>query len=800
MSDSVWANTPVETRGQKLWRVLRARRDTEPVSLERARLLTSSFKETEGLPLPLRRAWAFEKIVTEIPIYIDDDQLLVGDYGSTPMAPEFFPEFTVEWVSDAIEQGIQPTRAPIKDMGLLKEICDYWKKNSSREGFLRWLSEEEKQKYYEAGDPGSWLYGTFLYPASSKGWNVPNYAKAINLGFSGILAEIENELQTMKMSDEESWDKKIFLQALAIEVKAAIKYGKRYEKLAKVMAKNASGKRKQELLSIAENCSIVPEQPARTFWQAIQTLHFSHLMIYWDARTFGVSPGRVDQYLYPFYKKDIDTGKIDNEEAVEILECLRVKVNSERQLYPAFVSESSSGETQFYNCTLGGQTPDGNDATNELSYLWLEAACRVKNPHPTLSIRVHEKLSPEFALKGAELCRMGMGYPAWFGDNSTIPFMLEHGVTLTEARNYALAGCVLSVVPGKTPAAVPMVINLPKVLEISLYNGLDPGSNKQVGLAAGHFEDFKTYEEFYQAFREQARFIVSEAAQFLHKFKLWRQMILPQMFSSCLFDDCIKRGKNVVGGGAVYHQLGGSYALLVGAIDVADSLAAIKKCVFEDHSVNQKQLVGALKNNFQSSVEVRKILLAAPKYGNDDDYADKIAADVYTWLCDIIEGTEGLFGTHYLASPHNMSFHGACGKKVGALPSGRLSGLALSDGAVSPCQGADKNGPTAVINSAGKIDTLRLYGAVFNMKFSPDALKTREDLGKFLSLIKTYLIDYGGKHIQFNIVSRKTLLDAQAHPEQYRNLVVRVAGYSALWSELERTIQDEIIARTEQTL
>jgi formate C-acetyltransferase len=798
MSDIVWANTPVETRGQKLWRVLRARRDTEPVSLERARLLTASFKETEGLPIPLRRARAFEKIVTEIPIYIDDDQLLVGDYGSTPMAPEFFPEFTVEWVADAIEKGIQPTKAPIKDIGLLKEICDYWKKNSSREGFLRWLSEEEKQKYYEVGDPGSWLYGTFLYPASSKGWNVPNYAKVLNMGFVLILAEIEGELATMKMSDEASWNKKIFLQALAIEVKAAIKYSKRYEKLAGEMAKTASGTRKLELQKIAENCSIVPEQPARSFWQAIQALHFSHLMIYWDARTFGVSPGRVDQYLYPFYKKDINEGKINNEEAIEILECLRVKVNGERQLYPAFVSESSSGETQFYNCTLGGQTADGNDATNELSYLWLEAARRVKNPHPTLSIRVHERLSPDFATKGAELCRLGMGYPAWFGDKATIPFLLEHGVTLREARNYALAGCVISVVPGKTPATVPMVLNLPKILEITFYNGVDPGYNKQVGLETGHFEDFKTYEEFYQAFQKQARYIVAESAQFLHKFRLWRQMILPQMFSSCLFDDCIKRGQNIVGGGAVYQQLG-SYALLVGAIDVADSLAAVKRCVFEDHSISLKQLVGSLKNNFQSAENVRKILLTAPKYGNDDDYADRIAADVYTWLCDVIEGTDGLFGTRYLTSPHNMSFHGACGKKVGALPSGRLAGVALSDGAVSPCQGTDVNGPTAVINSAGKIDTLRLYGAVFNMKFSPEALKTKEDLEKFLTLIRTYLIDYGGKHIQFNIVNRKTLLDAQAHPEQYRNLVVRVAGYSALWSELERTIQDEIIARSEQT-
>jgi len=521
--------------------------------------------------------------------------------------------------------------------------------------------------------------------------------------------------------------------------------------------------------------------------------------MYWDAEGFGVSPGRVDQYLYPYYQKDIAEGKLTQEEAIEILECLRVKMSSKRNFVPQSARETIAGDTQFHNCTLGGQTADGKDATNELSFLWLEAARRTQTPHPTLSVRWHDKISPDFAMKAAELCRLGLGFPAWFGDKTSIQFLLDMGATLEEARDYAIAGCILHVVPHKTSATWPIVVSLPKVFELTLNGGTDPRTGKLLGLANKKFQDIETYEELYEAYKKQIRFFLNEASIYLNRTRLWRAQKLPQLFTSCFTDDCIKRGKDIVGGGAVFQQTS-QYLLPIGLVDVADSLAALKKRVFEEKSISKQELMEALAVNFKGKEDLRKLLLSAPKYGNDDDYADNIVADMYHWLTEMVGQVDALYGFKFVNAPHNLSYQGATGKKVGALPSGRLAGLAVADGAVSPSQGVDHEGPTAVINSAGKIDHMPIFGTLLNMKFHPNSLKSRENLEKFLALIKTYLDDYGGKHIQFNVISRETLLDAQTHPDKYRNLVVRVAGYSALWVELDRTIQDEIIARTEHTL
>jgi formate C-acetyltransferase len=372
------------------------------------------------------------------------------------------------------------------------------------------------------------------------------------------------------------------------------------------------------------------------------------------------------------------------------------------------------------------------------------------------------------------------------------------GATLEEARDYALAGCVLHVIPHKTATTWPTVVNVPKIFEITLHNGIDPKLGKQIGLATGNLESYQTYEDLCDAFRKQVGYFLSYSTSYLNKVRLFRAANLPDIFCSAFFDDCIKRGQSVVGGGARY-QYGSMYMLPIGVVDVADSLAAIKKYIYEEGSLSKKELMQALEVNFEGNEEIRQRLLAAPKYGNDDDNVDYIVTDLYNWLCEIVGKIDTPFGAKYVPAPHNLSFHGACGRRVGALPSGRSAGVSLADGAVSPCQGADRKGPTAVINSAGKINHVPLFGSLFNMKFHPNALKSQEDLVKFLTLIRTYFDNYKGKHIQFNVIDRKTLLDAQAHPERYRNLVVRVAGYSALWVELDRKIQDEIIARTEQT-
>jgi pyruvate formate-lyase/glycerol dehydratase family glycyl radical enzyme len=790
---------PSATRGQRLWNKLRERRDTEPLSLERANLVTASYKETEGLPIPIRRAKAFEKIVTEIPIYIDDEQLLVGDFASRPMAAEWHPEFTVEWVLKEINEGIWPYKLRGKEQRTLKEICDYWKDKAFKESFFRYLGAEEVKMIQNFNETGSWVFAAFVEAQTEKGWCVPNYPKAIKMGFSGILAEVEAELRGTRPLNDESLAKIVFLEAMVIMLKAGIRYGKRYAALARDSAKRTVGKRKQELERIATICNWVPENPARNFYEALQSMWFCHVLIYLDSMATAMAPGRVDQYLYPYYTLDVQKGEFGREEAIELLECLRVKMSALRTFQTSYIRETAAGETQFHNCTLGGQTTDGKDATNELSYLWLEAAARTKTPHPTLSIRWHENLSTEFALKGAELCRVGLGFPAWFGDKASIEYLTNMGVPLEEARDYAIAGCVLHDIPYKTSAKWPSVVNMPKVLEITLNNGIDPRLGKQVGLMTGNLFDYQTYEALCEALRKQVRYFLTYSTNYLNKVRLFRAAYLPDLFCSCFFDDCIKRGQSIIGGGAHYQQ-GSMYMLPIGVVDVADSLAALKKYIYEEGSLSKEELMRSLEANFEGKKDIRQRLLSAPKYGNDDDYVDHIVADIYRWLYEILSEIDAPYGVKYALAPHNLSFHGATGRRVGALPNGRLAGVSLTDGAVSPCQGADRKGPTAVINSAGKIDHVPIYGTLLNMKFHPSALKAREDLIKFLCLIGTYFDSYKGKHIQFNVVDRKTLLDAQAHPDRYRNLVVRVSGYSALWVELDTKIQDEIIARTEHTV
>jgi pyruvate formate-lyase/glycerol dehydratase family glycyl radical enzyme len=788
------------TRGQRLWNRLLEVRGTAPVSQERAKLLTASWKETEGLPIPIRRARAFEKIVTEIPIFIDDEQLLAGNYGAWPMAVEWRPELTVEWLLERFEAGVGRLIIKDEDIPVMKEIAEYWKDKSVEARYFRYIGQEEEKRLKERGFLGAYIEHIYYAALIAQGWCIPDYAKAIRKGLLGILAEVEEEIQATPLIDEASLDKRVFLEALVIAIKAGIQYAKRHAVLARELAKTATGKRKAELEKMAEICEWVPANPARTFREALQTLWFCHLFIFLECKYEGVSPGRVDQYLYPYYRKDIEEGRLTREEAIKLLELLRCHFSCYRLFREAAHAARTAGEANWFHCMLGGQTSDGKDAINELSYLWLEAAARTGTPHPTLSVRVHENMNEDFAMKAAELCSLGRGYPAFFGDRSNIEFLLAQGIPLDEARDYAIAGCTLTSVPGKMAAAKPVGGNIPKIFELALHNGVDPRTGMQLGPQTGEFEDFNTYEELYEAYRKQVSYLLKQAMADRNKASLFQVNVIPQLYPSLLADDCIKRGQPHNGGGCHYQQ-GMWYLLPQGPIDVADSLAAIKKCVYEDKTITKKQLLEALAADFQGDgyQEVHHILLAAPKYGNDDDYVDLIARDVYAMLDHELAQIDGCYGAKYVQAPHSLTGHGAFGRAVGALPSGRRAGVALADGNASPCQGMDKKGITAVIKSAGKLDQLPMQGCLLNQKFHPSALKTKDDLKKFLALIKAYLIDYGGKHIQFNVISRETLLDAQAHPENYRSLVIRVAGYSALWVELDSVMQDEIIARTEQT-
>lgn len=794
-TDYTGVSTSTElTRGQKLWNTLRDRRDTEPVSLERAKLLTASYKETEGLFPPIRRAKAMEKILTEIPIFIDEGQLLAGDWGARPMAAEWFPELNSRWVREELEAGVSPYQFKEEELALLREICEYWKGRDMRDSTLSFLGEEQAKKILELTEEGAMVFAALAAIHNDKGFNSMDYEKAISKGFSGVIAEIEEELAKTQVLDDESHQKVVFLKALIIGLEAGIKYGKRYAALARKLAKTAKGERRLELEKIAEVCEWVPANPARSFHEALQTVWFLHLFGYLDVGAPGESPGRMDQYLYPYYKRDTEEGKLTREEAIELLECLRVKMSSQRQFVKLSDRERSSGEAQFHNVTLGGQTSDGKDATNELSYLFLEAAFRTRTPHHTLSVRWHDNLSPDFALKAVELASLGCGWPAFFGDKASIAFLLEHGASIEEARNYCLGGCVIHHVAAKTGPTWPITYNMGKLLELTLNNGFDPRTGKQLGPKTGKFEDFQSIDELIEAFKKQIVYFLPIALDQLSIARLHHERFVPQIFCSAFLDDCIKRGKSSMGDGTPFQV---SYINPCGVISVTDALAALQKRVFEDGTISKKELMEALAVNFEGKEDLRQLLLSAPKYGNDDDYVDHFAVDIYSWICRITRDIDVLYGYKIMISPHSISIHGHCGQKTGALPSGRMAWETLTDGAVSPTGGADFNGPTAVINSATKVDQHPFMGAVFNMKFTPSSLKTKEDKKKLLTLIKTYF-DCGGKHIQFNVVDRQTLLDAQEHPERHRNLLVRVAGYSALFVELSHTVQSDIIKRTEE--
>lgn len=797
-----------KTRGQKLWERLRPLRDTEPVSFERAWLVTQSYKETEGMPIFLRRAAAFEKVMTEIPIYLDEGQLLAGDFASRPMCAEIFPEMTIGWIKEYMDNGDYDNQP---DEGWytfehnrkeqINEICDYWMKNAAKESFYRYLGDDVVNNLYEENEAGAWIYAASTEAQTEKGWNIPDYDRVIRRGFKGLIEDVDAELEKTEIMSDETLKQRTFLEALKSMMLSAIKYANRYADLCNELAgKETDPERKEELLNMAKICAKVPEYPAETFQEAVQSMWFCHLMIYWDSRTIGLGFGRVDQFLYPYYENDIKTGLIDREYATQILECLRVKLSSKRNVFNVTIRAALSNDSHFHNCTIGGQTVDGRDAVNELSFLWLDAAERVRTPHPTISVRWHEQLDTKFALRCLEVVKLGMGFPAWFNDGPTIEYLLERGVTLKEARDYAIGGCVLHNVVGKTPTTWPDVMNYAKMFEMALNDGVDPRTGKQHGPHTGKLTDFETYEDLVEAYKTQIRFFLDKTTNYLKKVSIYRGEMLPETFVSLFFDDCIAKHKSINQGGARY-QIDNYYMIPVGVVDVADSLIVLKEKVFgENATISKQEMMDALAANFEGYDDLWKEVDDVPTFGNDVPEVDNIAANIYEWLCDEMQNYKGGYGTTFEVAPHSIAFHANMGLKTGALPSGRKATLSLADGAVSPNQGSDENGPSAVINSAGRIDHTRIFGTLFNMKFMPQALSTVADRQKLLGLIRTFFGTYGGKHIQFNVVDHDTLVDAKAHPENHRDLIVRVAGYSALWCELNESIQDELIARTENAL
>ncbi|UCB44089.1 MAG: hypothetical protein JSV77_05500 [Dehalococcoidales bacterium] len=781
-----------------------------PISIERVRLITESWKETEEQPRILRSAKAFANYLDKRTIFIEDGELIVGNVAAKPWGLEAScPTWPEEEMVGLKKQGLVISD---EDEAELRALDDYWKTRAAnlnfRRGFLYdderlwpfiksgillppWKKREEARGYGAAGSG----WGASAGGPAARGLDVPDFAIAVDNGLNKIIEDAEEELRNLRFMGTESIEKAYFLNAVITSCSALVRIAVRFADLAKEMTeKEKDPTRKMELERIAETCSWVPANPPRTFYEAIQSFWFIWVTI-GGGTTAG---GRFDQYMYPYYKKDKEEGRITDEEVLELLQCLRIKVMQVNGISGGQMQRDKwAGMARWNNWVIGGVTPDGKDATNELSYLLLEAAKDCQTPHHTITVRVHEGTPDELMLKALEVVRTGIGMPAFVGDKSYIDYFVNQGVALEEARNYALGGCLEGNVPGKSGSTMAYgMFIVPLVFDVFMHNGIDPNTGDQVGLQTGDPESFETFNDFMKAFKTQLGYFMSMAAEEHNILLKHLSYLQASPIASILFADAIKEGKDICNRTLPFEN--GACLNAVGMINVADSMAAVKKLVFEEKEVTMKELKDALSKNWQGNGygELRKLFLAAPKFGNGNEYVDLIGRDLYKYWTDTAVTFPTVWGGKIKPAGVSITAHGPGGSLVGATPDGRYAGENLADGTVSAAQGKDTHGPTALIRSCATVDQVPFQSTLLNMKFHPSALQTTEDLRKMSDLIKTYF-SMNGKHVQFNVISRDTLVDAQNNPEKYRDLIVRVAGYSAYFVQLTKAIQDDLIARME---
>ncbi len=775
-----------------------------PLLIEKSRLMTESFKTTEGYPHILRRAMALAHVLENITIFIEDNELIVGNAASKPMGLEF-DFYAGLWSREEIN-GLKNSGYSIspEDEAGIAEINNYWKAYNpmSRMGSL---FNEQLWSFMQTGmilppwknrveGPGGG------YAESGMGLGPGFYLMTIDFehvltrGLEDYIREAEGELESLEGDDFPDKNKVDFLKSVIITHRAIIGFANRFGALAENMASTETDIiRKKELEMIAGICRRVPALPAETFYEAIQSFWFIFLMI---TPSPTASMGRFDQYMYPFYKKDIESGKTSAMEVLELLQCLRIKDMQINRTSGKLARQKNAGMAKWHNMTIGGQTREGKDATNELSYLILDALRECPVPHHTITVRVHEGTPENLMLKALEVVKTGIGMPAFVGDRSYIGYLLTEGVPIEDARDYVMAGCIDAAIPGKSRIASYGMFIVPKVLEVAMHNGIEPQSNRQIGPKTGKFEDFRSFEDFMAAFKEQLHYFLGLHADRNNIELQVSRDLFPDPVRSSLMHEGIKQGKALLDRTFPFEN--GAVMNPVGMINVVDSLAAIKKILFEDQRVSKKDLIQALEADWQGETysEMHKWFLEAPKYGNNDEYVDSIAKEIFRFWADTTVQFETCLGGRHKPTGVSISAQWPGGAITGATPDGRYKGECLADGTVSAMRGMDTHGPTAILNSAMKIDQKVYQAALLNMKFHPSSLKTREDLMKLSLLIRTYF-SQDGKHIQFNVVNKKTLQDAQDHPENHKDLIVRVAGYSAHFIQLGKPMQDEIIGRTE---
>ena len=776
------------------------------LTIERALIETAFYKENYGkMPNCILRARNFYEICKKKTIYIGEDELIVGERGPVPKAVPTFPELTCHTVEDLHtlnDRELQPYYISQEDIDTYEcEVIPYWQGRTQRERIFSHVSKEWEEAYH-AG-----VFTEFMEQRA--GGHTAMDGKMYRRGLLDVKALIAKTLAELDfINDPEATDKQQELQAMDISCDAAILFAERHAELAeKMAAEETNPQRRAELLKIADVCRWVPAHAPRDMQEAIQMYWFVHLgtvteLNGWDC----MNPGHIDQHLYPFYQKGLADGTMTREKAKELISCFWIKFNNQPAPPKVGVTALESGTyNDFTNINIGGIDREGKNAVNELSYIILEIQEELHELQPGLSIHVSKVTPDEFVMAGAKVIRQGHGYPSVFNPDTYTKELVRQGKTQEDANEGGCSGCIEVGAFGKEAYILTGYLNTPKILEITLNNGLDPMTGKRLGLETGDPRTFTSYEQLYEAYHKQMLYFVNMKLAVNNYIERMFSLYAPATFLSLFIDDCITRGRDYYSGGARYNT---TYIQCTGLGTITDCLATLKKHVFEDKKFTMDELLKAVASNWgrdencqlstvNSQLEKMRqfIMNRTPFFGNDDDYADSIAVKVYDDLVEAIEGHPNTRGGKTQLNMLSTTCHNYFGSVCGASVNGRLAHFAISDG-TSPAHGADTNGPTAVIKSLGKLDQTKSGGTLLNVRFVPSLLKRDEDLKKLVSLIRAYF-SMGGHHIQFNIVDTQTLLDAQQQPDDYKDLLVRVAGYSDYFNDMTEQLQNEIIARTE---
>lgn len=765
------------------------------IYIERAKLITEAYKKYEGeVSIPELRALAFKHFMENKSICINEGELIVGEKGNGPQAAPTFPELcchTLEDMHIMNDRDLISFKVTKEDLKIQEdEIIPYWEKRSIRNKIINSMGKEWKE-CYESG-----IFTEFMEqrgPGHTVGSeNIYKY------GFLDYKKKIQKTIEKLDfLNDKEALDKKQELNAMSICCDAIITLGKRYAELAHKLAKVEKDPiRKEELLEIAKNCEVVPAHKPKTYWQAIQMYWFVHIGVTtelnpWDA----FSPGRLDQHLNGFYIKDCEDGILNEERGLELLENLWIKFNNQPAPPKVGITlKESSTYTDFANINTGGITPDGQDGVNDVSYLILRCMDEMKLLQPSSNVQISRKTPLKFLKEACAISRKGWGQPAFYNTEAIVQELLNAGKTLADARRGGASGCVETGAFGNEAYILTGYFNLPKILELTLNNGYDKISNKQLGLKLGYAEDFKSYDELFEAYKKQIKYFMDIKIEGSNIIETIYAKYMPVPFLSVITNDCISRGKDYNAGGARYNT---TYVQGVGIGTITDSLAAIKYNVYDEKNFTMEELMNALNNNFEGSARILNLVKnKTPKYGNDNDYADDIMKSVFEYYNSVVTDRPNMKGGRYAINMLPTTCHVYFGEVMMASANGRLAHKPVSEG-ISPEKGADIYGPTAVLKSAAKMDHLKTGGTLLNQKFLPNVVKGEEGLNHMADVVKTYF-NMDGHHIQFNVIDKETLLKAQQNPDEYKDLIVRVAGYSDHFRNLSKALQDEIIDRTEQ--